>query len=270
MKPCSSAVLALTLLVVPAAQAGSLESAIGRCSAQTDAGLRLACYDRIAAGLKAARPQAQATTAPAAPAAQKKEESAWYDVGSWFASRSSKPAASQTNPADFGAEDLHTPPPAAAAQAAPAAPPPSTTQTVAVRPPAAQAAKEQTQKDKSAWYDVGGWFGGTTPKPPSEQTTAADFGSENLPAPPPAPGEAAPVPLDEITVGVADVAFNFYGRFIVTLDNGQIWKQLQSDTGRAHFHRHGKNVVTISRGILGSYNLVIKGRTPAYKVKRLK
>jgi hypothetical protein len=262
MKPLNLAALTAVLLVVSTTQAGAagtLASAIGNCSVQTDEKLRLACYDQIAAQLKAASAQMTEAAPAQTGAPPPKQEHAWYDVGSWFGSSSQKPPSQQTTPADFGAENL--PRTASVAPAAPAAPAaaPATTPAPAATPP---------QKGEGAWYDVGGWF---TPKPPSQQTTVADFGSENLPSPQAAPGApAAPEPLDEITADVADVAFNFRSRFIVTLENGQIWKQLDSDTGVAHFSKHGKNRVTISRGLIGSYNLVIEGRTALFKVKRIR
>lgn len=142
-----------------------------------------------------------------------------------------------------------------AAQAAPSAPEP--------QPPA----------DARAWYDPGRIFGTS----PSQQTTPQQFGSENLtpPAPPPPkPGEpapaAAPQALESITAKVSDYALNPYGRITVFLDNGQIWQQLDGDTDRAYMHRSGGNTVEISRGIIGSYNMVVNGSGMALKVRRIK
>ena len=271
MKPCSLAVLAAILLVAPAAPAaaGTLEAAIGSCAAQTDATLRLACYDDLAAQVKAAAVQAPAQVAAKPAAAAPKEESAWYDVGSWFGSRSSAPAGTQETAADFGAERLSSPPPAAKPAAAPPPPPPVAAAPVA--PPPVAAPVQTAKNDRKQQDNFGGEFSSPVPKVPSQQTTPADFGSENLPAPLPAPGEAAaPKALDEITAEVADVAFNMRGRFIVTLDNDQMWQQLNSDSGMAHFSRNRTVKVTISRGLLGSYNLVIDGRSGLFKVKRIK
>ena len=142
-----------------------------------------------------------------------------------------------------------------AAQAAP--PPPA-----AVAPPAQQA------DNGRPWYDV---FGVT----PSRQTTPQTFGSEGLQAPPPPPGtppsERPPEALDSITATVTDYSFNPYGRFVVFLDNGQIWKQIESDSGgvKARFDKGGKNTIVISRGLIGSYNANINDG-PTYKVTRVK
>jgi hypothetical protein len=142
-----------------------------------------------------------------------------------------------------------------AVQAQPAAAPP---------PPPAQAA------DNRAWYDPDRIFGTS----PQQQTRPEQFGGENLAPPPPKPGEAAPPPqpeaIDSITAKVTDFAMNPFGRFVVFLDNGQIWKQVEGDSDQAHFRKNGGETVVISRGLLGSYNLVINDAGAAYKVKRVK
>jgi hypothetical protein len=136
-----------------------------------------------------------------------------------------------------------------------------------VAPPAAEAAENRP------WYDPGRIFGTS----PSQQTKPEQFGAENLappPPPPPKPGEAPPPPepeaLDSITAKVTDYALNPYGRFVVFLDNGQVWRQLEGDTDRAHFRKNGGETVVISRGMLGSYNLVVNDAGPAFKVHRVK
>ncbi|HXC55040.1 MAG TPA: hypothetical protein VNU97_07080 [Rhizomicrobium sp.] len=139
-------------------------------------------------------------------------------------------------------------------------------------PPPAPPAPPPAVADNRPWYDPGRIFGVS----PGEQTTPQQFGGENLAAPPPPPGtpaapqNAPPPELDSITVGVTDYSFNPYQKFLVILDNGQIWQQLESDSGIAHFDKHGKNTVTISRGFIGSYNLEVNDGSAIFKVKRLK
>jgi len=130
--------------------------------------------------------------------------------------------------------------------------------------------------DNRPWYDPDRIFGTS----PEQQTRPEQFGGENLkpPAPPPPkPGEAAPPApppppeaIDSISAKVTDFALNPYGRFVVFLDNGQIWQQLEGDTDRAYFNKAGGDTVVISRGLLGSYNLVINDKGIAFKVKRIK
>jgi hypothetical protein len=106
-------------------------------------------------------------------------------------------------------------------------------------------------------------------KPPAATTAQAEFGAENLTE---TAREAAgqPAPLDEIKSGVTEVYLTLKGRFIVTLANGQIWRQIDSDTGRPRFNKNGGDTVTISRGMIGGYNLVVDGRTGLFKVARIK
>jgi hypothetical protein len=117
--------------------------------------------------------------------------------------------------------------------------------------------------------------------PATEQIKPEQFGGENLappPPPPPPPGHVAEAPapaepqtLDSITVGVTDYSYNPYDKFIVILENGQIWQQIESDSGgKARFMKGEKNTVTISRGFMGSYNFQINDASTTYKVKRLK
>lgn len=146
-----------------------------------------------------------------------------------------------------------------AAQAEPPPPP-------AAAPPPAETA------DNRPWYNMDRIFGVS----PREQTKPEQFGGESLPVPPPPPGTPAtpentpPPALDSITATVADYSFNRYDKFLVILDNGQIWQQIASDTGKARFDKSGKNTVTISRGFIGSYNLVVNDSSLLFKVKRLK
>ncbi|HWA04891.1 MAG TPA: hypothetical protein VG819_15335 [Rhizomicrobium sp.] len=126
-----------------------------------------------------------------------------------------------------------------------------------------------TLEQQKSWFgfDLGDIFGGTAP---SRQTTPEQFGSENLPAPPPKEGEPPPPePLESITADVTEYAYTPVGKFVVFLEGGQVWRQLEADSGRANFRRSG-NTVTISRGLIGSYNMQINGSNAVFKVKRVK
>lgn len=168
-----------------------------------------------------------------------------------------------------------------AATQAPAAAPPfvqipaPTTQAVVsppyVPPPVAQArppapVAQAPARQGGTWYDPTSWFGKDQPEKTS--TNPTDFGAEALQQQKTA-AAAEPARLEELTANVTAVVFNPLGRFTVTLANGQIWKQLDADTGTARFKNKGGDVVTISRGALGSYNLVVEGRSAMFKVKRI-
>jgi hypothetical protein len=156
-----------------------------------------------------------------------------------------------------------------AVKAAQAEPPPPPPPAAVVAPPPAGAAPPA---DQSAWYDPFHVFGTS----PSQQVRPEQFGAENLAPPPPPPGQppaaapAEPQPLDSISASVSEYSLNPFGKFLVILDNGQVWRQLDSDGGNARFSRSNKNTVTITRGLLGSYNLTVNDSSAMFKVKRLK
>jgi hypothetical protein len=139
-------------------------------------------------------------------------------------------------------------------------------------PMVASAPYAPTEQEQKSWFgfDVGALFGTS----PSKQTTPQQFGSDQIPqAAPPvnAAAPAQPAEVDSITAGVTDYAFTPFGKFIVFLDNGQVWRQEEGDTDRAHFAKNPKdNTVTISRGFLGSYNLTVNDSGNLIKVKRVK
>lgn len=123
---------------------------------------------------------------------------------------------------------------------------------------------ERTEEDKISLFgfDFGGIFGSR-----EGPTTAEEFGKNQMPVPAPEEGQV----LESISAGVTDYAKTPFGKFIVVLDNGQVWRQLDSDTGTARFLKPPTdNKVVISRGLLGSYNLKINDQNMLFKVKRLK
>ena len=137
------------------------------------------------------------------------------------------------------------------------------------RPPEAKEADHPpTKEEQKAWFgfDLSGLFGSS----PSQQTTPEKFGSENLPATR-QKEEVAKVEVESITANVTDYAFTPFGKFIVFLDNGQVWRQLQGDTDHAMFHKNAKdNKVTIERGFIDSYNMTLNDSTRVFKVQRVK
>jgi hypothetical protein len=203
----SLALAAAVFLAVSAAQAASgdtVTSALKACRAEMDATARLACFDRLVAGLDAEIPVA--STAPA---------------------------------------------------------------TVAVpQAPAAPVAQATPPKKETSWYNPTDWFGSDAPKPARPMAgNPADFGGENLAR---RADDTTPAPLDHITAPVTKVTFNAINKFTVTLANGQVWRQGESDTGRARFKNDGKETVTITRGFLDAYSLKIDDKWGTYQVKRIK
>jgi len=76
-------------------------------------------------------------------------------------------------------------------------------------------------------------------------------------------GRAQPVAVSSL----ASVEYDSQGAFIVTLGNGQVWHQLDSDfSAKARFKIGAKTTVT--PGALGSYTLKADGTSHVYKVER--
>jgi hypothetical protein len=103
------------------------------------------------------------------------------------------------------------------------------------------------------------WFGFSRPEPPV--TKPGDFGK-------PAPE----IPeLNEITSPVLEFARTPRGKAVFILENGQVWRQIDSDTTVVHDpDRGGAMKVKIERGFLSSYNLTIDGRNILVKVNRIR
>lgn len=99
--------------------------------------------------------------------------------------------------------------------------------------------------------------------PPSVSAAPSGLGSERLPR----TASSAPRGAQELIAGVSSISYDARGRFTVTLDNGQVWRQLEGDTAVLTGAR--KSTVRISRGALGSYDLNIVGRNASYRVLRL-
>jgi hypothetical protein len=134
------------------------------------------------------------------------------------------------------------------------------------KPPEALA-RNPTADEQKSWFgfDIAGLFGDDKPA----QTSPQQFGRNNVEAsaPPLAPEMQE---INSISAGVTDYSSRD-NKFIVFLDNGQIWQQLNGDSGVARFKSNPKdNTVTISRGFLSSYNLKLNDDNSYYKVKRLK
>jgi hypothetical protein len=93
-------------------------------------------------------------------------------------------------------------------------------------------------------------------------------------APPPDDGDfdlfaSEPPPAVRITATVESFTFD-YGVFVVTLDNGQVWRQVATIGDFVHFAKDKKDRVTIWRSRFGYYVLKIEGYHVTYHVRRIK
>jgi hypothetical protein len=65
-------------------------------------------------------------------------------------------------------------------------------------------------------------------------------------------------------------SFDGYGIFVVTLENGQVWRQISGDTVLARWNLPASRyAVRITRGVLGSFNLQVKDSPGLFKVRRV-
>ena len=153
---------------------------------------------------------------------------------------------------------------AAATSAAPTGDAPADAQT----PKPAQTTAEGQKQEGGVWYNPTTWFSSNEQALANRPTVGspADFGNEDLPE----AESNEPRPLDHIAARVASVSYNYFRRFTLTLDNGQVWRQMESDGKVARFSDDGGEAVTISRGFMGSFSLTIDGRWGSYQVKRIK
>lgn len=96
------------------------------------------------------------------------------------------------------------------------------------------------------------------------------------PASPPMPAltRVAPPPnpvrqplVGRAAVDVSRYELNSHGKFTVTLTNGQVWRQLDTDDARAQFNRNGPNRVVISHGFWHSYDMRLNKLSAVFKVE---
>ena len=98
-----------------------------------------------------------------------------------------------------------------------------------------------------------------------------------LPGPPPTPqrssgflsGIFGPTVV-EVQARMVRYSFDSHKSFTITLENGQTWRQLDGDTGVAHWRKAAATyLVTIKSGAMGSHNLTVKDAPGMFKVKRV-
>jgi len=82
-----------------------------------------------------------------------------------------------------------------------------------------------------------------------------------------APETTAMAGRKQMNLRMVSYSFAKSGYFTVTLENGQVWRQVDGDTDFAHWKKPAASYqVRITEGFLGSYNLQVKGLPGLYKV----
>jgi hypothetical protein len=94
-------------------------------------------------------------------------------------------------------------------------------------------------------------------------SAASSFGSESLPRARMPPSGSARA----ITAGVTNLSFDGTGHFTVSLDNGQVWRQLSGDV--SILRQTQVSSVHIVRSVFGSYDLSLPGLHASYRVARI-
>ncbi|MFO1186016.1 MAG: hypothetical protein U1E87_00280 [Alphaproteobacteria bacterium] len=143
--------------------------------------------------------------------------------------------------------------------------------------PIATVAQAPAPKKKSkGWLPSFGLFG--TSKDENTQVAAAQS------APPRTPEDAfgagrlpktetelsKPKGVSSIQSTVTDYAYTPFGRIIVFLENGQVWRQIDGDAKKLRLRKGQTYVATIEKGSLGSFDLEIDGVDGFVKVTRIK
>lgn len=100
---------------------------------------------------------------------------------------------------------------------------------------------------------------------PTQSASAAkqDFAADSVPF-----KTDTPEKPDRMTAHVAAFSYNYFHHFEVALDNGQIWRQTDSDTAIAKLAKDQQ--VTVTRGFLDSFHLAIEGEYGNFAVTRIK
>jgi hypothetical protein len=69
-------------------------------------------------------------------------------------------------------------------------------------------------------------------------------------------------------IAMSKYDFDRSGRLKVALANGQVWQQMESDVARAKWNKPASSYrVSVSRGVMGTYDLKVRGEGVVYKVR---
>lgn len=69
-------------------------------------------------------------------------------------------------------------------------------------------------------------------------------------------------------IAMSKYNFDRNGMLTVTLANGQVWQQMDSDLARAKWNKPASSYrVSVSRGVMGTYDMRVRGDGTTYKVR---
>ena len=102
---------------------------------------------------------------------------------------------------------------------------------------------------------------------PRVAETEEDFGREALPE---ERREREDGRLKNITAKIVEISVNRFGKVTVTLENGQVWRQLDSDDRRLLFPK-GDRLYTarVKRSMFGNYMMTVRELDRTIRVRRI-
>lgn len=112
------------------------------------------------------------------------------------------------------------------------------------------------------------------PEPGDEEaapvlTAEQSFGLEDLPSEQKKKREEK---TESLTASVVDIGRNGRGKYVIILENGQVWRQLTADTSKLRVPRSGAEGISveIKRKMFGAHMLSLDGDNRSIKVERIK
>lgn len=107
------------------------------------------------------------------------------------------------------------------------------------------------------------------PAPAAPVLTAEEsFGRDDLPE---VRKEENEKKLKMITANVVEIGRNNRGKYVVILDNGQIWRQINADTNRLRVPKDAEGLVAeVKRKMLGAHDLSLNTGNRTIRVERIK
>ena len=97
--------------------------------------------------------------------------------------------------------------------------------------------------------------------------TEDDFGGEAIPE---RRREREEQRLKSITAKVAEIRVNRFGTVTLSLANGQVWRQLDSDSKRLRLNENRLYTAKVKRSLMGNYLLTVNELKRTIRVRRIK
>lgn len=141
------------------------------------------------------------------------------------------------------------------------------TETLVVTRIIREEAVEEKKREERTFFGLGKRKQKDDDFDPLVAETPEEFGGEYLPENIKKRDEKR---LKEISVKISEFRVNPYGKVTVTLENGQVWRQLNSDSKTLHFSRKEKlYTAKVKRSTFGNYLMTVKEMRRTIRVRRI-